>query len=251
MKTKTTVLLGVLAINFLMALPAAEASILATDDISTAGPNGGGFSNAFQSGIFLKDEYQVDGSGAATGMNSLVGGGEAKWRAGVIQFDLTGQTAASIASANLVLDLRDNRAGTGETQAPTTVRVRMLADSEDGWVDDTVEGAPFTPDVSLADGSVEVVVNANGEYSWDVTGMLTGPNGVGLNPIVGFVVDSTTAVFDKLIFQDLEDSRGFGAQFSGPRMEIIPEPGSVLLFLAGVLCLMFGRRAHVTRHCYP
>ena len=251
MKTKTTVLLGVLAINCLMAQPAAEATILATDDIVTNGPNGGGFGNAFQSGNFLKDEYQVDGSGAATGMNSLAGGGKAKWRAGVIQFDLTGQTAASIASANLVMDLRDNRAGTGETQAPTMVRIRMLADSEDGWVDDTVEGSPFTPVVSLTDGSVEVEINANGEYSWDVTNMLTGPNGVGLNPIVGFVVDTTTAVFDKLIFQDLEDSRNFGAQFSGPRLEIIPEPGSVLLFLAGVLCLMLGRRVHVTSLCNP
>ena len=249
MKTKTTVLLGVLAINFLVTLPAAALTILATDDVATAGPNGGGFSNAFQSGNFLKDEYQVDGSGAATGMNSLAGGGVTKWRAAVIQFDLTGQTVASIVSANLLLDLGDNRAGPGETQTPTTVRIRMLADSEDGWVDDDVTGAPFTPVVSLADGSVDAVVDANGEYSWDVTSMLTGPNGVGLNSIVGFVVDTTTAVVDKMIFQDLEDSRAGFSQFTGPRMEIIPEPGSVLLFLAGVLCLMLGRRAHVKSLC--
>ena len=249
MKTKTTVLLGVLAINFLVTLPAAALTILATDDVATAGPNGGGFSNAFQSGNFLKDEYQVDGSGAATGMNSLAGGGVTKWRAAVIQFDLTGQTVASIVSANLLLDLGDNRAGPGETQTPTTVRIRMLADSEDGWVDDDVTGAPFTPVVSLADGSVDAVVDANGEYSWDVTSMLTGPNGVGLNSIVGFVVDTTTAVVDKIIFQDLEDSRAGFSQFTGPRMEIIPEPGSVLLFLAGVLCLMLGRRAHVKSLC--
>ena len=193
---------------------------MATDDVAMAGPGDGTFGNAFQSGNFLKDEYQVDAAGAATGSNALAGGGDAKWRASAVQFDLTAVDAGSILSANLNMDLQDNRAGAAETQGPATVRIRMLADSEDGWVDDTVEDAPFTPLVSLSDGSVEVEVDADGLYSWDVTDMLTGANGLALNPIVGFIVDTTTPVFDKVIFQDLENSRDFGTMILGPYLEV-------------------------------
>ena len=195
-------------------------AFMATDDVAMAGPGDGTFGNAFQSGLFLKDEYHIDAAGAATGSNALAGGGDAKWRASAVQFDLTALDADSILSANLNMDLQDNRAGAGETQGPATVRIRMLADSEDGWVDDTVEGAPFSPLVSLSDGSVEVEVDGDGPYSWDVTDMLTGANGLALNPIVGFIVDTTTPVSDKVIFQDLEDSRGFGANILGPYLEV-------------------------------
>jgi len=222
MKTTLKVLVGVLAINCLLAVPAAADIFTATDDVATAGNGDGTFNIAFQSGNFLKDEYQVDGAGAATGFNSLAGGGDAKWRATAIQFDLTGLDPGEIVAADLFVDLRDNRAGTGETQAPATVRLRMLADSADGWNDDDVDGTfgGFTPLVSLSDGSVEVEVEQNGPYSWDVTNMLTGSNGLGLNPIVGFVFDTTTAVFDKIIFQDLENNRGFGEEFPGPFLDV-------------------------------
>ena len=222
MKTKIGVLVGVLSMQYLLALPADAVVFMATDDISTAGLGDGSFAPAFQSGNFLKDEYQVDGTGAATGLNALAGGADPKWRASTVQFDLTGLDVGSIISANLVMDLRDNRAGAGETQGPATVRIRMLTDSEDGWVDDDLVGVfgGFTPQVSLADGGVEVEVEATGPYAWDVMNMLTGSNGLNLNPIVGFVVDTTTPVFDKVIFQDLEDNRGFGSEILGPFLDV-------------------------------
>ncbi|KKK60308.1 hypothetical protein LCGC14_3025650, partial [marine sediment metagenome] len=144
---------------------------------------------------------------------------------GYVKF--TGVMTSGVTSAILELSLEGSDiAGRNDEADDADITITIIADTADGWTEDTVHSAAFDPalgaeSVTLSGLDLTIYDAASGGtiLSWDVTSLVTGSDGSG-NGTVGFWVSTPAASNGWFSFNDWEDNRA-GAPDQGPTLRIV------------------------------